>query len=418
MHHCPPPPAPAPRPRHSSARQVEGRGNGIKTVIPNMVEVSKALCRPPAYVTKYLGMELGAQVQMYPADERYIVNGQFTAERFQELLHGFIKKFVLCASCKNPETKIRLKKKAIEMRCGACGNVFSPVPHKLQTYIMNNPPDGGGDKGGSKGGKADRRSAKAAGGGGTAGDVDERDAEVDAMGAEEEDDDDDDDWAVDTSEAAVRARTAALGGGVTHLTHTDDLDKSMSERLAIFADYISERLKLPKLPQKEVIKEAERLDCKEKGTMVLVQGLLLEGDVLATLAKYQGLFQRFTVDNDKAQKYFLGAIEKLIEQRPELLAKTAHLFKQLYDLDLVDEERFLAWGAKTSKKNVSAELSAQIHAKAKAFLQWLEEAEEEESSEDDTTFAEAAPAAPAAPAAAAAEDGGDDGEEEVDIDDI
>ena len=28
--------------------QVEGKGNGIKTVIVNMVDVAKALCRPPS----------------------------------------------------------------------------------------------------------------------------------------------------------------------------------------------------------------------------------------------------------------------------------------------------------------------------------------------------------------------------------
>ena len=28
--------------------QVEGKGNGIKTVVVNMVDVAKALCRPPS----------------------------------------------------------------------------------------------------------------------------------------------------------------------------------------------------------------------------------------------------------------------------------------------------------------------------------------------------------------------------------
>ena len=32
--------------------KVEGKGNGIKTVIVNMVDVARALSRPPTYVTK------------------------------------------------------------------------------------------------------------------------------------------------------------------------------------------------------------------------------------------------------------------------------------------------------------------------------------------------------------------------------
>ena len=36
--------------------------------------------------------------------ERYIVNGAHDGDRLQELLDGFIKKFVLCPDCENPET--------------------------------------------------------------------------------------------------------------------------------------------------------------------------------------------------------------------------------------------------------------------------------------------------------------------------
>lgn len=40
--------------------KVEGRGNGIKTALPNVVAVSKALKRPPDQITKFFGCELGA----------------------------------------------------------------------------------------------------------------------------------------------------------------------------------------------------------------------------------------------------------------------------------------------------------------------------------------------------------------------
>lgn len=43
--------------------KVEGKGNGIKTVIVNMAEVAKAIGRPATYTTKYFGCELGAQTQ-------------------------------------------------------------------------------------------------------------------------------------------------------------------------------------------------------------------------------------------------------------------------------------------------------------------------------------------------------------------
>jgi translation initiation factor 5 len=43
------------------AAKVEGRGNGIKTVVTNMKEIADALNRPPNLPTKYFGTELGAQ---------------------------------------------------------------------------------------------------------------------------------------------------------------------------------------------------------------------------------------------------------------------------------------------------------------------------------------------------------------------
>ena len=86
--------------------KIEGRGNGIKTVIPNMSDVAKALSRPSTYPTKFFGCELGAQVKCDEVNDRYIVNGAHEAAKLQSLLDGFISKFVLCGSCSNPETDL------------------------------------------------------------------------------------------------------------------------------------------------------------------------------------------------------------------------------------------------------------------------------------------------------------------------
>jgi translation initiation factor 5 len=59
-----------------------------------------------AVVIKYFGIELGSPATIDAKTDRYIVNGEHTAQRLQELLDDFIKKYVLCASCGNPETVI------------------------------------------------------------------------------------------------------------------------------------------------------------------------------------------------------------------------------------------------------------------------------------------------------------------------
>lgn len=124
--------------------KVEGKGNGIKTVVVNMVEVAKALNRPPMYPTKYFGCILGAQVNYDNKNDRYIVNGSHEASKLQDLLDGFIQKYVLCANCKNPETvlAVQVKKNTITTTCKACGHLaLIGAQDKLATYILKNPPN-------------------------------------------------------------------------------------------------------------------------------------------------------------------------------------------------------------------------------------------------------------------------------------
>jgi len=71
-------------------------------------------------------------------------------------------------------------------------------------------------------------------------------------------------------------------------------------------------------------------------------------------------------DNQKAQKYLLGAFEILVGKSypDQLMSKVPHILKSLYDNDLVEEEVFLQWGPKVSKRYVSKEVSASIHKKS------------------------------------------------------
>lgn len=123
--------------------KVEGKGNGIKTVIVNMPEVAKALGRPATYPTKYFGCELGAQTQFDFKNERFIVNGSHDSAKLQDLLDGFIRKFVLCPECDNPETEliVSTKRNTISQGCKACGyHGTLDFNHKLNTFILKNPP--------------------------------------------------------------------------------------------------------------------------------------------------------------------------------------------------------------------------------------------------------------------------------------
>ena len=69
----------------------------------------------PPDCCKYFGCELGAQTQMDIKNARYIVNGAHEGPRLQDMLDVFIKKFVLCPECDNPETEL------------VCDSSFNPL---------------------------------------------------------------------------------------------------------------------------------------------------------------------------------------------------------------------------------------------------------------------------------------------------
>lgn len=108
-----------------------------------MSDIAKALNRPPSYPTKFFGCELGAQVICDEKANRYIVNGAHEAYRLQDLLDGFITKFVLCPACKNPETELVIAKDGvIYTKCKACGEkkAISDQQHRLVPFIQKNAP--------------------------------------------------------------------------------------------------------------------------------------------------------------------------------------------------------------------------------------------------------------------------------------
>ncbi len=117
--------------------KIEGRGNGIKTVIPNISDVALALHRNPAEVNKFFGCELGAQTTYNQDTERAVVNGAHTDATLQDLIHRYCQVFVICPQCGLPETDYKIKNECIYHKCAACGNKeMVDMSHKLCTFIL------------------------------------------------------------------------------------------------------------------------------------------------------------------------------------------------------------------------------------------------------------------------------------------
>lgn len=295
--------------------KIEGKGNGIKTVIPNMADVARALSRPPTYPTKFFGCELGAQTSFDEKNERYIVNGAHDANRLRELLDGFIDKFVLCKSCKNPETELVILKQGrsedIIRDCKACGERTGvDMRHKLTTFILKNPPVK------IKKGKKKTGTGDAAAGVGGGADSPDGDASPVENGAESDDEltkkikaeakdlNDDttlakEDWSADTSPEAVKQRIKALEGGLAGVSLAGDDEGSDDDANSPYGQlgkWVGENRDDDDDTKSflvSVYKKAEDLgiEKKHKTVLVLVQALFTE-NVLKEIPQYAPLFAK------------------------------------------------------------------------------------------------------------------------------
>jgi translation initiation factor 5 len=287
--------------------KIEGKGNGIKTVVPNMSDVARALSRPPTYPTKFFGSELGAQTTVDEKNDRYIVNGAHDATRLRELLDGFIEKFVLCGSCKNPETDLIITKNEMIVRdCKACGERTSvDMRHRLSTYILKNPPKKKSKK--NKGGHAEAPSpsnevngvvspgenGEAEAGAGSEDEMTRR-IKAEALDLQADSQLVDEGWSADTSPEAVKARIGAVAAGLGSLGLSgggdDESDEDADSPYTQLGIWVSENAGASAV---DVFKKVQDLgiEKKHRAVQVLAQTLFTE-KIITEIPPYIALFQK------------------------------------------------------------------------------------------------------------------------------
>jgi len=373
--------------------KIEGKGNGIKTVLPNISEVARALSRPPTYPTKFFGCELGAQTMFDDKADRYIVNGAHDAARLRDLLVTFIDKFVLCPACKNPETDLILTKDDIVLRdCKACGE-RRPVDmrHKLITFIVKNPPQPKakkGKKGAAVPTDANGENGEAAANGNGAdhgtedgGSDDEltRRIKEGAKQMEEAEskqpEKDNVEWSADTSESAVASRLEALSGGIQSSLLLDDEDGDDDK---VYKDFSKWLIENRSATDAQIYKHAadKNIEKKHKTVQYLFGGLFTE-DVEKEVVQRKVLLNKM-VTSEKYVKAFLGGFEIFFGvTHPDLISRVPKVLMACYQSDILDEETIKNFGSHASKKFVDIQISRQVRKAAKPLIVWFDEAEDE-----------------------------------------
>ncbi|MCJ1451151.1 hypothetical protein MMC28_001486 [Mycoblastus sanguinarius] len=399
--------------------KIEGKGNGIKTVIVNLSSVAQSLSRPPSYVIKYFGFELGAQTNINPADDRWIINGAHEASKLQDYLDGFISKFVLCKMCKNPETDVVIRDGHIVLDCKACGRRSDvDLRLKLSSFILKNQPKKGKKDKSEK--KARRAKAKENGdseqnGNGQASpegsNSDNADAEDGDLAIEANSDDEltrrinaeakdlngheikEEKWTVDVSEEAVKARAEELPEDFKQKLNFDEGDEegeangnSAYDQLGSWIISTAEsKGGVKNVDDVDIYLKAKELGIEAKHKTLTVLAQTVFDDTIVEQIPTRASMLKKMITSERHEKAFLGGTERFVgNEHPKLVSQVPKILLAYYQDDLISEDVLKNWGSKKSHKYVDVATSKKVRKAAEPFLEWLTTAEsdEEESEEE------------------------------------
>jgi translation initiation factor 5 len=399
--------------------KIEGKGNGIKTVIVNLSSVAQSLARPGAYVIKYFGFELGAQTNTNPADDRWIINGAHEASKLQDYLDGFINKFVLCKKCKNPETDVVIKDGTILLDCKACGQRSNvDLRLKLSGFILKNQPKKG------KKDKSEKKAARKARQQNGTNDAEENGNSPDEENSENGTPDngevaieagsDDEltrrikaeaeeldqptevkehEWTVDMSAEAIKARQQQLPDDLKQklVLGGDDEDEDGegggNSVYDLLGNWITseaeEKGGVDKVDDIAIYMKAKELgiEAKHRTLLVLVQ-TIFDDSIVKQIPKRAPMLKNMIGTSEKHEKALLGGVERFIglrgQQNPDFYDQTSKVLLVLYNEEVLSEESITKWGSKASKKYIDLPTSRKVRKSAETFLTWLAEAESDD----------------------------------------
>eukprot|EP00598_Pedospumella_elongata_P005487 CAMPEP_0184966878 /NCGR_PEP_ID=MMETSP1098-20130426/409_1 /TAXON_ID=89044 /ORGANISM="Spumella elongata, Strain CCAP 955/1" /LENGTH=433 /DNA_ID=CAMNT_0027488233 /DNA_START=240 /DNA_END=1541 /DNA_ORIENTATION=- len=386
--------------------KVEGRGNGIKTVLMNVTDVAASLNREAPEITKFFGCELGSQTTYAADSDRAIVNGAHRDQDLQNHLSRYIENFVLCKNCRLPETHYKIKDGMISQKCLACGAKESvDMTHKLTSFILaQHKKAKEATKGEAKGDKKDKKKDKT--------DKGEKVEKADKPEKEKKDkkkDKADKDEEETPEQKAERKKekarkkalkeAGAVGENVFGISADAEEEEEESDSKA--ADEGMERLKLflsanPAASLEQLTDELRNIQTmaslRPADRIIIYLGAVFTEQMvpLNEVAAHAKVL-RALAGSAIQQRHLIAAFEWLCGTKyPAKVKFFPILLKQLLDEELVEEDTFLAWAADFTRNEYSAEQSMvcldtleSLKASAQPFITWLMEAEEEDGSDDE-----------------------------------
>jgi len=392
--------------------KIEGSGNGIKTAIPNITDVANALYRTPGEVNKFFGTELGAQCRYNADTDRAIVNGAHTDAVLQDLMHRYVEKFVLCPSCRLPETKYKIKSDSIWHVCAACGaKELVDMSHKLCNYILAENKKAKKEKGKDKDKdkkekkkknkkdakdsdeekkkakkekkkKKDKKKDKKEKSSGTYRDVDSNSWLTFVIDGEDDEKD-------DNGEEGLNGASDDFGSDDGSEEPEAGVDDAGALKLAVDAvkAFILESEEFSDADLVNLVGNQQRASALKSHDKVriIVQGAFTEDFFKKKEVElFSPAISSITNSNRIMERHLIGALEEHWAEKPKNFAV---MLKQLYDEDALQEESILEWAdqgrTEYTLSTVDEDDRAALRGEAEPVVVWLQEAESEDESDSE-----------------------------------
>jgi len=375
--------------------KIEGKGNGIKTVIPNITEVSLSLHRNPGEVNKFFGCELGAQTTYNEKDDRAVVNGQHNDAALQSMIHKYIEGFVLCPNCGLPETNYKIKNGCIWHKCAACGSKeLVDMEHKLCTYILAQDKKAKKEKAKKK--KKDKKEGKDK-------DEEKKDKKKDKKKKNKDGDDDE----KKDKKKKKKEKKKDKKKKEKSLSHDEEEEKETmddSDEVSLESEAVDDssamdlavegvHLYLKQNPDSTaaevtevVVNQQMSSALKSHDKMLIFMRAAITPSFFKEkqIAKYAPIVGKITLANPIMERHLIGAVEFICVEKPRNFPV---MLKQLYDEEALEEDVILQWAfdsrSEYTVETVDEEKRSMLRAEAEPFIAWLQDASDSSESESE-----------------------------------
>lgn len=93
--------------------------SGSRTILKNFSDIAGNLRREEAHLSKFLSKEMATSGSIQGTS--LVFQGNIRREILQKKLEDYIKEFVYCKECKEPDTRLVKEGRVTFMICEACG---------------------------------------------------------------------------------------------------------------------------------------------------------------------------------------------------------------------------------------------------------------------------------------------------------